>query len=84
MQTSGPQPASTGFRALMRNRGFVNLWVGQIISQLADKVFFVLLIALVPAPTFSREFFSGLSHDCKYPSGGVFWVGGGNFCGSMA
>ncbi|NJM76135.1 MAG: MFS transporter [Acaryochloridaceae cyanobacterium RU_4_10] len=47
MQTSGPQPASTGFRALMRNRGFVNLWAGQLISQLADKVFFVLLIALV-------------------------------------
>jgi MFS family permease len=47
MQTSGPQPANTGFRALMGNRGFVNLWAGQIISQLADKVFFVLLIALV-------------------------------------
>jgi MFS family permease len=47
MQTSGPQPASTGFRALMGNRGFVNLWAGQVISQLADKVFFVLLIALV-------------------------------------
>jgi MFS family permease len=47
MQTSGPQPADTGFRALMRNRGFVNLWAGQLISQLADKVFFVLLIALV-------------------------------------
>ena len=31
----------------MHNRGFVNLWVGQIVSQLADKIFFVLLIALV-------------------------------------
>jgi MFS family permease len=47
MQTSGPQPTSTGFRALMRNRGFVNLWAGQLISQVADKVFFILLIALV-------------------------------------
>jgi predicted MFS family arabinose efflux permease len=47
MQTSGPQPASTGFRALMRNRGFVILWAGQIISQLADKILFVLLVDLV-------------------------------------
>jgi MFS family permease len=46
MQPSGPQ-TSSGFRALINNRGFVNLWVGQIISQLADKIFFVLLIALV-------------------------------------
>jgi MFS family permease len=46
MQPSGPQPSS-GYRALINNRGFVNLWVGQIISQLADKIFFVLLIALV-------------------------------------
>lgn len=47
MLTSGPQPSSSGFRSLMRNRAFTNLWVGQIISQLADKIFFVLLIALV-------------------------------------
>jgi MFS family permease len=46
MQPSGTPPSS-GFRALINNRGFVNLWVGQIISQLADKIFFVLLIALV-------------------------------------
>ncbi|MCG9891277.1 MAG: MFS transporter [Thermosynechococcaceae cyanobacterium MS004] len=46
MQPSGPSPSS-GFRALINNRGFVNLWIGQIISQLADKIFFVLLIALV-------------------------------------
>lgn len=46
MQPSGPQPSS-GFSALIHNRGFVNLWAGQIISQLADKIFFVLLIALV-------------------------------------
>jgi predicted MFS family arabinose efflux permease len=46
MQPSGPK-SSSGFRALINNRGFVNLWVGQIISQLADKIFFVLLIALV-------------------------------------
>lgn len=47
MLTSGPQPSSSGFRSLMQNRAFTNLWAGQIISQLADKIFFVLLIALV-------------------------------------
>ncbi len=31
----------------MDNRAFVVLWAGQIISQLADKFFFLLLIALV-------------------------------------
>jgi MFS family permease len=46
MQPSGPQ-SSSGFSALIHNRGFVNLWAGQIVSQLADKIFFVLLIALV-------------------------------------
>jgi MFS family permease len=47
MHNSEPQPPKSGFWALMQNRAFVNLWVGQIISQIADKVFFVLLIALV-------------------------------------
>ena len=47
MVTPGPQPPSSGFQSLMRNRGFVILWLGQIVSQLADKIFFVLLIALV-------------------------------------
>ncbi len=46
MQPPSPEPSS-GFRGLLHNRGFVNLWAGQIISQLADKIFFVLLIALV-------------------------------------
>ncbi|NCJ07756.1 MFS transporter [Synechococcales cyanobacterium C] len=40
-------PASDGFRGLMQNRAFVTLWSGQIISQIGDKIFFVLLIALV-------------------------------------
>jgi MFS family permease len=47
MQPSGPPPSSSGFQALIQNHGFVNLWAGQIVSQIADKVFFVLLIALV-------------------------------------
>ncbi len=58
MQPSGPQPSS-GFRALISNRGFVILWIGQIISQLADKIFFVLLIDLVihyETPNFLENF----------------------------
>lgn len=47
MVTPGPQPPSSGFQSLIRNRGFTILWSGQIVSQLADKIFFVLLIALV-------------------------------------
>jgi MFS family permease len=47
MHNSEIQPTKSGFWVLMRNRAFVNLWAGQIISQVADKIFFVLLIALV-------------------------------------
>ncbi len=52
---------STGFQALLRNRPFMTLWVGQLLSQLADKVFFVLLIALLvnyQAPTFQLGHFT--------------------------
>ncbi len=38
---------SSGFQALLKNRAFLYLWGGQILSQIADKVFFVLLIALL-------------------------------------
>ena len=41
------QPSRTGFLALLHNRPFMMLWSGQILSQIADKVFFVLLIALL-------------------------------------
>ena len=36
-----------GFRALLKNRSFMMLWSGQILSQVADKVLFILLIALL-------------------------------------
>jgi MFS family permease len=38
---------SSGFHALLKNRAFLYLWGGQIMSQIADKVFFVLTIALL-------------------------------------
>uniref|UniRef100_B8HU14 Major facilitator superfamily MFS_1 n=1 Tax=Cyanothece sp. (strain PCC 7425 / ATCC 29141) TaxID=395961 RepID=B8HU14_CYAP4 len=42
-----PSPSGSGFRTLLHNRAFLILWGGQIISQLADKIFLVLLITLV-------------------------------------
>lgn len=48
-----PPPLESGFRALLKNRSFMILWFGQVLSQIADKVFFVLLIALLedyPSP----------------------------------
>jgi MFS family permease len=39
-----PQP---GFFAVLKNRNFVTLWSGQIFSQLADKVYLVLMIAII-------------------------------------
>jgi MFS family permease len=41
-----PKPES-GFASVLRNRSFLTLWSGQIFSQLADKVYLVLMIALI-------------------------------------
>ena len=43
-ESSVPQP---GFFAVLKNRNFVTLWSGQIFSQLADKVYLVLMIAII-------------------------------------
>ncbi|MBW4519474.1 MAG: MFS transporter [Scytolyngbya sp. HA4215-MV1] len=40
-------PSGGGFRTLIHNRPFLALWIGQILSQIADKVFFVLMISLL-------------------------------------
>ncbi|MBD2691166.1 MFS transporter [Anabaena catenula] len=42
-----PTAVNHGFGALLKNRNFMLLWIGQLVSQLADKVFFVLMIALL-------------------------------------
>ena len=42
-----PPALESGFRALLKNRAFMVLWFGQLLSQIADKVFFVLLISLL-------------------------------------
>ncbi len=42
-----PPARTSGFHALLKNRSFMVLWFGQVMSQIADKVFFVLLISLL-------------------------------------
>ncbi|AKG23642.1 MFS transporter [Calothrix sp. 336/3] len=57
-----PAAVNNGFATLLKNRNFMLLWIGQLVSQLADKVFFVLMIALLenyPAP-------SGLAPNSMY------------------
>lgn len=59
MLPTEPPSSGTGFRALLKNRPFLALWSGQVLSQIADKVFFVLLIALLvnypPLPGFRNS-----------------------------
>lgn len=42
-----PPSSGNGFQALLKNKSFLVLWIGQLLSQVADKVFFILLIALL-------------------------------------
>lgn len=42
-----PTDAVTGFTPVLRNRNFLMLWAGQIFSQIADKVYLVLMIDLI-------------------------------------
>ena len=37
----------TGFWPVLQNRNFLTLWGGQVFSQLADKVYLVLMIAII-------------------------------------
>ncbi|MGB6013589.1 MAG: arabinose efflux permease, partial [Nodosilinea sp.] len=43
-----PEPEN-GFGAIFHNRNFLILWTGQLFSQLADKVYLVLMIAIIAA-----------------------------------
>ncbi|MBD2022743.1 MFS transporter [Leptolyngbya sp. FACHB-36] len=42
-----PARSDSGFAALFKNKPFLALWTGQVLSQVADKVFLVLLIVLL-------------------------------------
>jgi MFS family permease len=47
---ANPSPSedpAPGFLAVLKNRNFVTMWSGQIFSQLADKVYVVLMIAII-------------------------------------
>src|SRR5919199_5868096 len=41
------EPLKRGFMPVLQNRNFLTLWSGQVFSQLADKVYLVLMIALI-------------------------------------
>ena len=56
---SSEDAAQQGYRVLFQNKAFISLWLGQIFSQLADRIIFVLYIALIV---------SHFSHEGKYRS----------------
>jgi MFS family permease len=43
------EPHGPGFGRVLQNRNFLTLWLGQVFSQLADKVYLVLMIAIISA-----------------------------------
>ena len=45
--TNSQSEEESGFWPVLRNRNFLALWSGQVFSQLADKVYLVLMIALI-------------------------------------
>ena len=49
MEESQKQKNSDGYRALFKNRNFLSLWLGQIFSQLGDRVTFVVFVAVIAA-----------------------------------
>ncbi|MBI6545714.1 MAG: MFS transporter [Cyanobacteria bacterium NC_groundwater_1444_Ag_S-0.65um_54_12] len=44
-------PAIRGFGPILRNRPFLALWLGQLFSQVADKIYFILMVDIVTALT---------------------------------
>ncbi len=45
--TNNPPDSSQGFWPVLKNPNFLMLWSGQVFSQLADKVYLVLMISLI-------------------------------------
>lgn len=39
--------SATGYRAVLKNKNFLFLWLGQIFSQLGDRVTFVVFVAII-------------------------------------
>lgn len=42
-------PHPGGYRAVLENKSFLALWIGQIFSQIADRIIFVVFISLIVA-----------------------------------
>jgi MFS family permease len=42
-----PVTGGSGFRAVLKNRAFLALWIGQIFSQLGDRIVFVAFVAVI-------------------------------------
>lgn len=49
-----PEEPEHGFLPVLKNRNFLKLWSGQVFSQMADKVYLVLMISLI-ASRFQTE-----------------------------
>ena len=47
--------ARMGYRELFKNRAFMGLWLGQVVSQLADRIIFVVFIAMIVSHFGSAE-----------------------------
>lgn len=47
LEESGDTEQELGFLPVLRNRNFLVMWGGQVFSQLADKVYLVLMIMLI-------------------------------------
>ncbi|NET33867.1 MAG: MFS transporter [Cyanothece sp. SIO1E1] len=47
LDSEGFEVPEQGFWPVLKNRNFLALWSGQVFSQLADKVYLVLMIALI-------------------------------------
>lgn len=54
IQAQKPEPTGDGFWPVLKNAKFLVLWSGQVFSQLADKIYLVLMIALI-ASHFSAD-----------------------------
>jgi MFS family permease len=62
-----PAGVNNGFGALLKNRSFMLLWIGQLVSQLADKVFFLMLVDLVVNKNSSYIPPLGVAKESMYP-----------------
>jgi len=69
-----------------KNRPFLVLWIGQVLSQVADKVFFILLIALLdnypPMPGFHNSMRSAIMIAFTLPAI-LLWLCRWHLCRSL-